>query len=86
MTVATDGDGTGAAADRPGTPRDPAPPPRQALVTALATAIIEGAGRGDLELARLAHKALGRLLGLTGGEATSPVLDLDAFRRQRDES
>jgi hypothetical protein len=38
--------------------------PRQVLVEALATAVARGAAVGDVELARVAHEALGRLLGI----------------------
>jgi hypothetical protein len=41
--------------------------PRLALVEALATALARGAAVGDLDLARVAHDALGRLLGLGAG-------------------
>jgi len=92
VTVATDGDGmgpmgavTGTGGSEPpgrrGRP-DAQPNPRQALVEALAMAVARGAAVGDLELARVAHEALGRLLGLGAGQdAGGTVLDLDSFRQ-----
>jgi hypothetical protein len=90
MTVATVGDGTSptgtpletgsaASARRRGAPGIQ-PNPRQALVEALATAVARGASVGDLELARLAHDALGRLLETQpGGDGNNTVFDLDSF-------
>jgi hypothetical protein len=52
------------------------------LVEALATAVARGAGVGDVELARVAHDALGRLLALGSAEVGAAVLDLGAFRHR----
>lgn len=56
--------------------------PRQALVEALATAVARGAAVGDVEFARVAHDALGRLLGLGSAEVGAAMLDLGAFRHR----
>ncbi|MEI8258144.1 MAG: hypothetical protein WCJ30_20900 [Deltaproteobacteria bacterium] len=57
------------------TPADP----RAALVAALAAAIRDGAAAGDLTLARVAHDALGRLLGT--GAGAGAVVDLASRRK-----
>jgi hypothetical protein len=59
--------------------------PRQALVEALAAAVAGGIAVGDVELARVAYEALGRLLGSVGAQtAGAPILDLSVFRERRE--
>lgn len=81
---ATAGTGADEARGRRGGPDVPENP-RLALVQALATAVARGAAVGDLELARVAHEALGSLLGLATAGVTAPVPGLAAFRQPEPE-
>lgn len=56
--------------------------PRAALVAALTAAVRDATAAGDLECARIAHEALGRLLGAAAGEP-APVVDLAERRGGR---
>jgi hypothetical protein len=49
---------------------------------ALSTAVAAAVASGDMEAARVAHRALGELLAAPGGAA---VIDLGAERRKRGE-
>jgi integrase len=61
----------------------PAPNPRAALASTLAASVTELAGTGDLDGARLAHEALGRLLGLAAPSPAPGVVDLGEERAKR---
>jgi hypothetical protein len=54
--------------------------PRAALLEQLAAGITAAVASGDLEAARVAHQAIGKLLGSGGVPA---VVDLDAERVKR---
>jgi hypothetical protein len=56
--------------------------PRSALLGQLAEGMREALAAGDVEAARIAHEAIGRLLGATGADAGG-VIDLAAERRRR---
>ena len=49
---------------------------------ALANAVAHGAAVGDLELARVAHEALGCLLAHGGAGSAEPVADLGVIRKR----
>lgn len=54
--------------------------PRERMIAALNTELGAAIAEGDLEAAKVAHEALGRLLG---GATPGPVLDLATERRRR---
>ena len=56
--------------------------PRSVLVEALSRAIRDAAAVGDLVAARVAHRALGELLGDVSETETAPVIDLGERRRR----
>lgn len=66
------------AIDSPPTPTTP----RQRLVLALNAELGALLATGDTEAARVAHEALGKLLGGTGGEPAT-VADLSVERAKR---
>lgn len=55
---------------------------RAGLVETLTAAVRDLAGAGDLEAARVAHEALGKLLGAPTGQP-APVADLGVERARR---
>lgn len=63
--------------DTPGTPRD-------RFVASLAETIREASAAGDLEAARVAHDALGKLLRAPGPGGAAPVVDLATEREKRE--
>ncbi len=58
--------------------------PRTALLTNLTAGLLDSIQAGDLEAARIAHDAIGRLLGLDQADARTPVvLDLASEHARR---
>src|SRR6185369_14698881 len=58
------------------------PSPREWLLAQLAEGVVRAMAAGDLEAARLAHDAQGRLLGVATGDV-APVIDLADARGKR---
>ena len=56
--------------------------PRRRLVMALTDAVAAGIDGGDLHAARVAHEALGRLIGEPNSDA-SRVADLNTARAEK---
>jgi len=56
--------------------------PRDRMISSLLAELHEAVEVGDTEAARVAHEAIGRLLGAAGSPA--PVADLAAERRKRE--
>ncbi|MBX7192620.1 MAG: hypothetical protein K1X94_11210 [Sandaracinaceae bacterium] len=57
--------------------------PRARMVAAMATALLDALEAGDLDAARIAHDAIGRLLREDPGNDSADVVDLAARRPPR---
>jgi hypothetical protein len=57
--------------------------PRTVLLEQLTAGMSAAIAVGDLEVARIAHEAIGRLLGLAPAASAAPVVDLAAERARR---
>ena len=57
--------------------------PRAVLLAALAAALPAALAVGDVEAARVAHEAIGRLLGSAGAARAGDVVDPAAVRARR---
>ncbi|MDI1444226.1 hypothetical protein [Polyangium sp. 6x1] len=56
---------------------------REALLQSLLDAARAAVAAGDLEAARIAHEAAGKLLGEGEGKGAAPVVDLGRERKRR---